>query len=216
MKLKKIASLALAGIMAVSMLAGCKSNPADPETPTDPTTPASGVSTTFASYLTDDNVATFADDSIMQSALASAVKKVDNSAIKKADNSGNVVAIDSWAQEPVASLLKIANFNGGKNLGIVSATDVKAVTKKTTWFQLYQASGDYSENAVLANIANKLDEVMDSDILVENNGKSTAAEDYTTYEYTSSVSMQKVTTDDGKNSVWYVLVTVTAEPSKAL
>ena len=29
MKLKKIASLALAGIMAVSMLAGCKSNPAD-------------------------------------------------------------------------------------------------------------------------------------------------------------------------------------------
>ena len=38
MKLKKIASLALAGIMAVSMLAGC--NGSSSSTPTEPETPA--------------------------------------------------------------------------------------------------------------------------------------------------------------------------------
>ena len=42
MKLKKIASLALAGVMAVSMLAGCATT--KPETkPVDPDQPATGV-----------------------------------------------------------------------------------------------------------------------------------------------------------------------------
>ena len=54
MKLKKIASLALAGIMAVSMLAGCKdggnSNSGSSSTPT---TPASGYAATILAD-TDD------------------------------------------------------------------------------------------------------------------------------------------------------------------
>ena len=41
MKLKKIASLALAGIMAVSMLAGCSTANVEPEQPENPETPAS-------------------------------------------------------------------------------------------------------------------------------------------------------------------------------
>ena len=216
MKLKKIASLMLAGIMAVSMLAGCKSGTTPNTDPTEPETPATGVSATFASYLNDDDVVSFADNSVMQSALASAVKKLDNSTIKNTDNGGKVEAISNWSEEPVSTLIKIVGFNGNKNLGNVSASDVKAVTKNTTWFQLYKASGDYSENAILANIASNLDNVIDSDVLVENNGKDSAAKDYTTYEHTGSVSMQKVTTDDGKNSAWYVLITVSAEPTKAL
>ena len=49
MKLKKIASLALAGIMAVSMLAGCGRAPATAALPAKNTNPATGVSATFAS-----------------------------------------------------------------------------------------------------------------------------------------------------------------------
>ena len=41
MKLKKIASLMLAGIMAVSMLAGCSTANVEPEQPENPETPAS-------------------------------------------------------------------------------------------------------------------------------------------------------------------------------
>ena len=45
MKLKKIASLMLAGVMAVSMLAGCQNANVDPEQPTDPIQPGTnGVS----------------------------------------------------------------------------------------------------------------------------------------------------------------------------
>ena len=45
MKLKKIASLALAGVMAVSMLAGCQNTSVNPEpTPNPDPTPATGYS----------------------------------------------------------------------------------------------------------------------------------------------------------------------------
>ena len=40
MKLKKIASLMLAGVMAVSMLAGCSTTSEEPQTPVDPQEPA--------------------------------------------------------------------------------------------------------------------------------------------------------------------------------
>ena len=54
MKLKKIASLLLAGVMAVSMLAGCSTTSAEPTPDPDDSvvTPASGYSATFADALT--------------------------------------------------------------------------------------------------------------------------------------------------------------------
>ena len=49
MKLKKIASLMLAGVMAVSMLAGCQNANVDPEKPEQPDEPTS--SATYAEML---------------------------------------------------------------------------------------------------------------------------------------------------------------------
>ena len=55
MKLKKIASLMLAGVMAVSMLAGCQNANVDPEpTPNPDPTPSANYGTTFYSYLSSD------------------------------------------------------------------------------------------------------------------------------------------------------------------
>ena len=52
MKLKKIASLMLAGVMAVSMLAGCQTTSNDqPTQPEQPTTPATGYSATVQDKL---------------------------------------------------------------------------------------------------------------------------------------------------------------------
>ena len=53
MKLKKIASLALAGIMAVSMLTACNTTSEQPQDPTTPptTTPATGKSAVFEAAL---------------------------------------------------------------------------------------------------------------------------------------------------------------------
>ena len=83
MKLKKIASLALAGIMAVSMLAGCNGNPTDPETPTDPATPATGVSASLYNELslTAQRNITMSNSSSLDAALKKAVDdKVSESA----------------------------------------------------------------------------------------------------------------------------------------
>src|SRR5699024_11876143 len=56
MKLKKISSLALAGVMAVSMLTACdttRNGNDQPTQPEEPTTPATGYSATFEDRLSD-------------------------------------------------------------------------------------------------------------------------------------------------------------------
>ena len=82
MKLKKIASVALAGVMAVSMLAGCQNTNAG-STPTNPVDPvesgAKGVSAGVEAYVTEnynEDYITFADDNELGSDLAAAVEFV--------------------------------------------------------------------------------------------------------------------------------------------
>ena len=66
MKLKKIASLALAGIMAVSMLAGCKdgTNQEDPSSSSSEVTVTSGAAAALNSAMTrNGDMLSFNDDS---------------------------------------------------------------------------------------------------------------------------------------------------------
>ena len=80
MKLKKIASLMLAGVMAVSMLAGCQNTNVKPEDPTDPDpTPATGYSVEMASNLSDDakkDYIAFEDNADDLAALEDALSKL--------------------------------------------------------------------------------------------------------------------------------------------
>ena len=73
MKLKKIASLALAGVMAVSMLASCNTNAVDPEDPTDPETPVAvegDISDGVAANIDDiPSYVEFAGDSALTTSL---------------------------------------------------------------------------------------------------------------------------------------------------
>ena len=77
MKLKKIASLALAGVMAVSMLAGCQNANVDPEQPTNPIQPGTnGVSAAVEARLGTPapEYVDFADDADLDNALQYAVE----------------------------------------------------------------------------------------------------------------------------------------------
>ena len=80
MKLKKIASLMLAGVMAVSMLAGCNTTSTDPEQPTDPETPTTtGYSDVLAENLSDDakkDYIAFEDNADDLAALEDALSKL--------------------------------------------------------------------------------------------------------------------------------------------
>ena len=84
MKLKKIASLMLAGVMAVSMLAGCQNTSVDPEPTPDPDpTPVTGYSAKLQSELSaiaQDKI-TFSDSTELNSALEYAVGNVGNDKI---------------------------------------------------------------------------------------------------------------------------------------
>ena len=81
MKLKKIASLMLAGVMAVSMLAGCSTTTVDPEPTPDPT-PNSNYGTTLWNYLDEGkkNI-TFEANSTLDGYLQTAVNGVGSLAV---------------------------------------------------------------------------------------------------------------------------------------
>ena len=88
MKLKKIASLMLAGVMAVSMLAGCSGSTTDDNTnngdDNTTTVPASNASTVFAKALSDKaNIKIdMADNGTLNTNLNTAMENVTSSTIK--------------------------------------------------------------------------------------------------------------------------------------
>ena len=75
MKLKKVVSLALAGVLAVSMLAGCGTNKKDGPTQDDNGTVKAGYSAEFGKIvdLKDMDYVTFQDSTVDQAALKKAV-----------------------------------------------------------------------------------------------------------------------------------------------
>ena len=72
MKLKKIASLAMAGALAVSMLAGCSTTGA--VTPNQPSAPATSVSANVDALVNQPAYVTFADSAALDAALKDAVE----------------------------------------------------------------------------------------------------------------------------------------------
>ena len=83
MKLKKIASLAMAGVMAVSMLAGCSTTSVQPEPTPDPDpTPNSNYGTTLWNYLDEGKkTITFEANSTLDGYLQTAVNGVGSLAV---------------------------------------------------------------------------------------------------------------------------------------
>ena len=106
MKLKKFASLALAGIMAVSMLTACDTTSVDPEpTPNPDPTPSTGYSSMLEDKMSVQvtNKTVFRDDANLNAALDYAVGNIGNdkitaSFVESAVGSGSVRFINrNWS-----------------------------------------------------------------------------------------------------------------------
>ena len=106
MKLKKIASLALAGVMTVSMLAGCQTTSNEqPTQPEEPTTPSTGYSSMLEDKMSVQvtNKTVFQDDADLNAALDYAVGNIGNdkitaSFVESAVGSGSVRFINrNWS-----------------------------------------------------------------------------------------------------------------------
>ena len=135
MKLKKIASLALAGVMAVSMLAGCSTTSNEPQEPTTPptTTPVSGKSAVFEAQLTDlaDMKITMEDNADLQAALDAAAQNVGSATIIDFTNAIRTAQAGFYGVRTVANFdddgnVYVANVNDGVAMGWGLTTNVRA------------------------------------------------------------------------------------------
>ena len=231
MKLKKIASLALAGVMAASMLAGCNttSNGNDqPTQPEEPTTPATGYSATFEdrlSALADANIS-MSDSSDLNAALQTAMDFASNSKIAwdynwDANNTVKFIAssgLDDQAQV-AKELIKGADTDR-ESMGKATATSTVRVLNplmrevaydkdNVDVVMLYAVDGGLSTSAAVMEVADELNE--DIKALVRSydamdNQESTHDAVYT---YTGSVSADTITLDaDHGKSVTFVAVEI--------
>ena len=110
MKLKKIASLALAGIMAVSMLAGCKDGGnSNSGSSSENTNAASGYSAMLGEAVSDTvkdmDYVTFSDNDKDKTALATAVKSVGSKDVYNASNVGTLTSLGNTSAKAAFLIL---------------------------------------------------------------------------------------------------------------
>ena len=229
MKLKKIASLMLAGVMAVSMLAGCQNANVDPEQPTDPETPtATGYSVEMASNLSDaakkDYIA-FEDNADDLTALEDALGNMSwtttagNTALPKV-----ITAVNGWNAVDTAvvvddfvTALDIENkalTYGTMRNELVSFKDLNAA-ETVKYGLMYVIDGTVDVNKALKQVASEIEDLLEQ--LPNVNVSNTATTRYT-YDYTVSVSVANKALDviDWYNgSANFIAVTVTRVPTAA-
>ena len=207
MKLKKIASLMLAGVMAVSMLAGCSGNGNNGDnnnggnTVVEPGT--SSIVTAFNDGQDKDNKVkvTFSSDASLDAALQKAGKEVGSSA-----DAGNVVYyVQNLMGKFYCPLSEFATAD---------TKDNKIVDKqsKTMIGVVWLESDDYwTEEDAINAAARNVDDVI-ATLATDNknsNGKNdTVGRKYYTFDYTGTVSMISVAQESGA-TYYYVVFTIT-------
>ena len=230
MKLKKIASLMLAGVMAVSMLAGCNTTSVDPEPTPDPT-PATGYSVEMASNLSDaakkDYIA-FEDNADDLAALEDALGNMSwtttagNTALPKVVtpvNGWNAVDVDTAVVvDDFVTALDIENealTYGTMRNELVSFKDLNAA-ETVKYGLLYVVDGTTVRvNKALKQVAGEIESLLEQ--LPNVNVSDTVTTRYT-YDYTVSVSVVNKPLDviDWYNgSANFIAVTVTRVPTAA-
>ena len=226
MKLKKIASLALAGVMAVSMLAGCSNASVKPEEPTDPEQPtATGYSVEMAENLSDaakKDYIDFKDNADDLAALKDALGNMswtstaNNTIVPK-----TITAVHDW--DAVDTSLVVKDFisaSGVKENQLVYNDMWNALLNNrleddetVKYGLLYVIDGTVDINKALKQVAGKVENLLEN--LPNVNVSDTARY---TFDYTVSVSVANKALDviDWYNgSANFIAVTVTRVPTAA-
>ena len=201
MKLNKILALALSGVMAVSMLAGCSTDGKD-DGNTEVTPPTSNA----VSVMNDaQSLVKFEANADLDAALAAAAKKAEHKTVSGAPLTLTNSQNDSDAvYKELVKKLPVGEVGGGVVFDSNSAEAGKTLTK--TALYMVEADG-LTEKAALEQIATvmKADKSYYTELVVENRT------DYHKASYTGSVSVVTVTTADGGNTAtaYYIAVSVT-------
>ena len=217
MKLKKIASLMLAGVMAVSMLAACGDNsstttPVVP--PVDDNTATSAISAALNDQLFSKQADLLSFES--NSKLASLLDRIaeDDEDFEIRDNlvrgAGRPTLLDPFvADADVANIVNVA-FNGTNPA--VTMTNVDILVNhddNRAYLYVYTVDGsmqdvDQIARAVMNGFNGLQDHVYDVAGIVDN-GFTPERMDY---EYKGYAEMVKITNDNSSDTAWVVAVLV--------
>ena len=209
MKLNKVMALALSGLMAVSMLAGCSSDPSNGDGGnTEVTPPAS----TAVSVMNDSQgYVEFEANSDFDAALAAAAKKAKQDEVKDATYTVVSAFNDSVYQE-LAKKLPVGEKMYGNIYDIYfTTTNVSSNDAENTRnILVYVKNEGLSEEAALKQIASQMDKASNYPEIVSFNSKNYKA------TYTGNVSIVTVNTADNGDtaSAYYIAVSVTQTISR--
>lgn len=202
MKLKKLMALAMAGVLAVSMLAGCDGNTINNNDPVDPDAPATGISADVGSRVealalkadedADLDHLTFADDNELTAALNDAIGGAGVSGIVGDYFTDTIRELHDGAVhdrlyelvEPTDNIW-ITNNSIGNVVGDDGETE--------TALRVYAISNVIDENTVKQQIARELTGANVSGGNVVNVVDYTHHNSAWNYEYTISVAMSTKT-----------------------
>ena len=218
MKLKKIASLALAGIMAVSMLAGCSNNGnnngnsnGDDNTVITPSTTPVVDAVNKGQDVTNDVKITFTADSKLDAALQKAVSVygTDSTTTELANAIYHMTGLESVSAEKDKVKAAYRDANGFCNGQLkYSDGDVyeKLNGKVYTIFNVEEitSANALSEEAALNIVAEKADSLIAQ--LAKTSKEVKTGEKYYSYSYDGNISMVSVTAIDGTTNYYVAYV----------
>ena len=243
MKLKKIASLMLAGVMAVSMLTACDtaSNSGDDNQGDEPiVTP---VDDSFATAINGElstaqkNTLTITADSNLEGMLKKVSDKVDSYALQKAlneakDGFGFILEGQSSVARDMRHLMGLEDTDSlttynGKSVNptgdpVIDGSVVApqwnyfkstADTKNTT-LDLIVADADYTDEGLAHKVAAELGALMTADRL-PGEGTAVNGDDYD-YDYTGHVACVKVDNLRGDNAYYVIALEITQTPTEVV
>ena len=213
MKLKKIASLALAGLMAVSMLAACGGNNSSNNggASSEGTT-----STGIVSALNNEqDTIDFVSDSTLSKNLEDAVKAMTN---KKNDSElqswiNKFSGIASWTGNEFYNDSNKLAFDGNSASG-TSLDKVNPVTAVKGVVIDNALTEEYAVSKAVKELTTEIDKLKADDLQKDGDdykigGTVTLSKDnskYHTYDYTGKVSMTSVKNTDGTTYYYFVMV----------
>lgn len=205
MKLNKILALALSGVMAVSMLAGCSGKTDNGDEGNQPPVVASDAATSMNTYLDSFEFSTSTEQSAY---LTEALKNIKYEDVAKADaNVPNPLGGGKYCVGVYNTLQNNMRGEAGLKTTFTTAfTPVKGESNSMTYLFMIE-SKNMTEDAALYQLANKLKSVETKDVVTTSDSKNYNA------TYTGVISIASVTKTDanGKNAeeAYMILVTLT-------
>lgn len=212
MKLNKVLALALSGVMAVSMLAGCSGNSGNggQEGEGEGETNVTGFAATVASKLDEnkDNVTVTSSDAI-DAALKAAMVKPDDNFITSNRTEATLKAVGTTGPVYISLKDTLSDITWSSKASFENAS-YDTAKEDANVAVVYYIGGDINSDRVAQLVADKIDGItLPERSDVDNDGT------YYTYDYTVDVSCATATTKDGTASLNYIVVVLNQDVTKA-